>query len=160
MAGQIEAAEWLLAHGADVNAMSHNGHTPLALVTVCPDAAARAALMELLLSHHADPDAAAGHHQGRVIHEAIKIRDQALVKLLLEHEVDLNAQDASGKTAVHEAVAQNTTAIVELLLDHAPDLTIKTRKHVQQRGGETALDYARNRNRKTITRILEEQAAR
>ena len=159
MAGQVEAVEWLLANGGDVEARSHNGHSPLALVAVCPDADNRAALAALLLSHGADPNAAAGHHWGRVLHEAIKIRDLGLVRQLLDRGADPNAQDASGKTAVHEAVAQNANAIVALLLDHAPDLTIETRKHVQQRGGETALDYARNRKRKAIARLLEEGTA-
>ena len=36
-----------------------------------------------------------------------------------------------------------------------PDLTLTTRKHVQQAGGETALDYARRRKRGPIARLIE-----
>ena len=63
-----------------------------------------------------------------------------MVKILLEHNADINLSDHRKETPLMYAVDERNTKIVELLLKYKPDLTLKNES------GKTALDIAYNRN--------------
>jgi ankyrin repeat protein len=149
LAGSVAAVEVLLTLGAAVDALNHNGHTPLALTTECGAKERRVPVAELLLSRGADANAEAGHHGGTVLHRAVMERDQDLARLLFERGADTDRQDWSGKTPLHHAVARNRR-LVELCLRHSPDLAITCSE------GETALDSARRQKKSAIVKLLEE----
>ena len=48
--------------------------------------------------------------------------DVDIVKLLLEHEADVNAKDRSGETALFKAMDAGHSQVVELLLRHEPSV--------------------------------------
>lgn len=51
-----------------------------------------------------------------VLHLAVKTGDLALVQLLLQYSVNVNARDQSGETALHAAVALGHEEIVRAML--------------------------------------------
>lgn len=55
------------------------------------------------------------------LHMAIKIRDLALVKLLVNKGADVDAQDNKGFSPLYYAVMQNQIAIAKFLLDNEAD---------------------------------------
>lgn len=63
---------------------------------------------------------AAGSTDFRLI-EAIRDRDREAVRTLLAHEVDVNAREGDGATALHWAVLRDDTAVVEALLGAGAD---------------------------------------
>jgi hypothetical protein len=66
-----------------------------------------------------------------------------IVELLLTHNYPLkDQQDSLGETALHHAYRRKNSDIAELLIQHGCDDTIKDKR------GYTALDIARNNNRK------------
>ncbi|XP_076367426.1 rabankyrin-5 isoform X2 [Tachypleus tridentatus] len=54
---------------------------------------------------------------------------ERVVQTLMEHECDLNTQDAEGKTPIHIAIANQNPVIISLLLAHPElDLTLRDRQ--------------------------------
>lgn len=104
-----------LAHGADPNAASPDGHTPLLLAVVFD----RPTVVVMLLDAGADPRVAnpagrtpliAAASDGIEAEEAFEI-----VRVLIEHGSDVHHADNSGSTALMEAETGNRNALVALL---------------------------------------------
>ncbi|KAM5442205.1 hypothetical protein MferCBS31731_002579 [Microsporum ferrugineum] len=55
---------------------------------------------------------------------AVANRQAAVVRLLLQHGVDMNARDDRGRTALHDTAETNDTEMMQLLLDYNADLNI------------------------------------
>jgi len=142
--GLVDAALWLLNHGADANAGDNDkGWTPLHL-------AARAKCLEIvqmLLEHHADIHAR--NARGEVaLHLAACDRDQVygpryqvnlnILQFLLDHGADVNTKDNEGSTPLHHSSFRNKddlsfsgTGSVEgarLLLEHGADIDAENNK--------------------------------
>ena len=71
-----------------------------------------------------------------------------LVKLLIEHNADLNLQNSDLMTALHEAVKNQNIKIVELLLSHHANPLIADKNQ------EMPLDIAIKLNDKEISELL------
>jgi len=105
----FEMAEYLIAHGADVNARNDSGITPLHLAA-CPE------MVRILLNHGAELEARE-NGGGTPLHiasenpEALDVMQQ-----LLELGADANARDNSGRTALETALARDEQDKVELLV--------------------------------------------
>ena len=107
----LETARLLLDHGADVNAPSANGLTPLMLAVGFH----RAPAIRLLLSRGADPNAA--DRRGRTaLWHCISNRKTDSVRALLEYGANVNARAADGLTPYGKALRSKTPkSILELL---------------------------------------------
>ena len=110
--GQREAAQWLLANGADVNAVAKNptGYTALTGAVARGDAE----IVRLLLSHGAN----AAHRYGAgysALHEAAAGGKLEIAKLLLDHGADSSARTDDGQTPLSMAEAKGQTDAAALL---------------------------------------------
>lgn len=109
--GDVPSAliDLLLRHGANPNARSWTGGTPLR------EAISRVnrGTVKALLKHGAD-------HRGAL--SWASCRDRGLVEILLHHGADLNAADAAGLTPLCWAAFHGKHSIIEGLLESGADL--------------------------------------
>jgi ankyrin repeat protein len=150
MSGSLTGAQYLISAGAVVDEQNHHGHTPLA---VAIDGAAEGvmAVAELLLTHGADANAAAGHHGGTVLHRAVINGNADAVALLLAHYASPDRQDWSGKTPLHHAVSRNRK-LTELIVARKPDLAIESKQ------SETARQLAVRLGKTAVIKALDVNA--
>jgi ankyrin repeat protein len=161
----------LIDHGADVNARMHSstetrtvfthqwlyeeGATPFLRAAQSSDLV----LMKLLLQHGADPKlntddgttplmvaSGIGWVEG-VTYEWSRQANDDTVKMLLDLGIDVNAQNADGRTALMGAAHKGRNEIVQMLVDHGADLAahdIGSRDSIHKLAGVTwqAIDYA------------------
>jgi ankyrin repeat protein len=71
-----------------------------------------------------------------------------MVRLLLEHEADADAEDSDGQTALHWATQNGHEAAVRMLLEHEAD------PYAKDNSGQTALHWAANEGHEAIVRLL------
>ena len=120
--GHRNIAEFLLNHGANVDAASADGFEQTPLNKAAQYGSADVAA--LLLDHGADIDA-------RDIAGATPLEWAALhghknvVSLLLARGAIVNAQSSTGKTALHLAATAGHKDVVALLLAHGADLNVR-----------------------------------
>jgi ankyrin repeat protein len=151
-----DVVEFLLRNGANVNAKTMNGWTPLAFVWPVDMAA-------LLIANGADVRIASKFGT-TVLHGAVNRDnhrgDMALTELLLKHGADINAKAGStsvgweGWTPLHVACRNGAQDIVELLLAHGADVNAKSDK------GETPLSIAQNNGHRQVVELLKEHGAK
>ncbi|KAH9015126.1 ankyrin repeat-containing domain protein [Lactarius deliciosus] len=117
---RVGAVQFLLEHGAWVNAASKDLLTPMHMAAErgLPEIA------QMLFEHGADADirdnyGSAPLHRvsARVMNEA-KGRRTILARLLVVNGADVNAQDRDGMTPLHCASQHGEPEIAQLLLDH------------------------------------------
>ncbi|MEI0608195.1 ankyrin repeat domain-containing protein [Brachyspira pulli] len=75
--------------------------------------------------------------------------DIETVRYLINSEVDIDAQDNDGNTALSIAVLSGNSSTVKLLLDYSADHSIKNKY------GQTAMDIAKKEKNYEIIGILE-----
>jgi ankyrin repeat protein len=150
--GDLEAATWLVEHGADVNARSDDGCTALNGASVCGNAA----LVKLLLDRGADPNVryqepdSIGDFQTPLMNAAWHGHAECL-KLLLEHGADVNVQGGPfGRSPLLCAATTGSEETVRLLLARGANVLAQDWK------GDTALDWALLRGETNIVRLLRE----
>ena len=125
--GDPDGVRVLLDKGADVNARTARGETPLGLTirermpNDWNEAAADQAIMRLLLDAGADVHAR-GKNGDTALHTAAMSNRADLAALLLEHGADVNGRNHSGMTPLHFAAPAGHTAVVELLLTRGADV--------------------------------------
>ncbi|RTL06617.1 ankyrin repeat domain-containing protein [Candidatus Dependentiae bacterium] len=107
----------------------------------------------LLLEVNANPNRHA--QEETPLNAAIRLQEEELVKLLLEHKADVNvANKKDGKTALHQAVEihmnDNTRkkAILDLILEKNPNLALTNND------GDTALIIAIKNKRSDLVELL------
>lgn len=83
------------------------------------------------------------------LHAAAAGKHTEVCALLLSHNAEVNAEQASQYTPLHSAAANGDEALVRLLLAHEANYKAKSEK------GETALDMARGRNHAGVVALLE-----
>lgn len=122
----LPMVKFLLAHGADVKKDVEALHTAIYQGDL--------EMVELLISH-----GAADIDGGRLLYTAVGNGDELtstnerIVKLLLAHGADTNAQNKEGNTPLYGALLtsqKNKKNIVKLLLVHGADINIKNRSGV------------------------------
>jgi uncharacterized protein len=167
----LEIIKLLIDRGADVNARMHSstetrtifthqwlyedGATPFLRAAQSSDLA----LMKLLLEHGADPQLATddgttplmvasgiGWVEG-VTYEWSKAANLEAVAMLLDLEIDVNAHNSEGRTALMGAAHKGRNDVVQLLVDRGADVgahDIGSRDTIHKLSGVRwrAIDYA------------------
>jgi ankyrin repeat protein len=114
--GHTAAAEWLLQHGVNINAVKTNGFT--ALHCVCTGSSDHVAMVQLLLANGADV-----HHcavgQATALHVAVHYCNLQCAKTLIAAGADVHIVDSNGMMLLHMAVMSRRSAMVQLLLEHS-----------------------------------------
>ncbi|MCY3859513.1 MAG: ankyrin repeat domain-containing protein [Gammaproteobacteria bacterium] len=151
--GHIELIKALIVRGADIHATNRHGHVPLSIAVE----ERQIESTEVLLANGADPNARGGHYRGSALHRAVLHRSLPIVKALLNAGADPNYRDANGKTPLHDAIGTgNQKIVVEMLASPRIDVTLRTGKTKYSEIGETALEYAKNRGKVSIVKIVKD----
>jgi ankyrin repeat protein len=82
------------------------------------------------------------------------LNDGSVIRLLLEHGADINAQNAQLWTPLHRASDNERLEVVRLLLEHGADV------EVEDNDGRTALRFVADRGREDIVKLLREHGAK
>jgi ankyrin repeat protein len=137
--------EFLLAHGADVNAVNNTGHP--ALMRAMPELAK----IKLLVEHGADINAAAAGTTPLLIAAGIRSAED-VVRYLVQKGADLKAINALGFDAVMTAAGERAIGNLKILLDAgagAGGATEAKNRRVTRRAGavfdQTTIDRLRKR---------------
>jgi ankyrin repeat protein len=83
----------------------------------------------------------------------VKDRHGSVLRLLLEHGADINAQCSSGRTPLHLASSQGALEVVRLLLEHGAVVEAKNND------GNTALQAAAKYGNDEVVKLLREHEA-
>src|SRR5262249_19323904 len=86
-------------------------------------------------------------------HEVLRLRRKdypAVLRLLLEHGADINAQDYEGQTALLHAVQRRSVNAVAALLQAGADIAVENNE------GRTALDYLDDQSPPQLRTLLEQ----
>ena len=124
-------ARLLREHGAELNAPTDRGSTPLHVAANY----GRVEIVRMLLEHGANVGAeddegrtplhvAAGYGLLNADYDTINVGDGRVevVRVLLDHGADVGAMDGEGRTPLHLAADYGKVEIVRMLLEHGPDV--------------------------------------
>jgi ankyrin repeat protein len=157
--GHKNALNILLERGADVNVSSDRGETPLYFGVQ----QGRTEIVEWLLSHGAQTQCKLEDSGRDLLHLATLKGYTDIVKLLVDNEVDIDATDNWGKTALQYAEKYGHKKIAALLKTHGADVTFPEENNGRPpflertlNGGEAAILYLGNAGWavKTTNRLL------
>ncbi|USE38292.1 ankyrin repeat domain-containing protein [Endozoicomonas sp. SCSIO W0465] len=110
----------LLAKGADVNAMTPKGVTPLMLASQN-----NAWLASHLISGGCVDVNMADSRGWQAIHYAAQSGHETVINMLLDKRADANAENHKGVTPLHLAVMGKHESTIYALLDHGADISTK-----------------------------------
>ena len=124
--GHTEIMKTLIAAGADVNAVYRTGDLPLIMAAgqrsyKTPPVEPNAEVVQLLLSHGADPNAKGAWG----VTPLMAANTAAKVKLLVAKGAALDATDDEGKTALIKAASRGDVAVAGALLDSGANVNAK-----------------------------------
>jgi ankyrin repeat protein len=144
--GRDACIDLLLEHNAGKDAKDEEGRTPL---YEAARTGQKTAVRRLL---KAKADATATDINGKTLLiaaiEGGKNQFEDVVQMLLKTDVDIQAQDDVGASALHFAAMQGQDRIVEVLVKKKAPISAKDHK------GKTPLDYASRANNKKIIKFL------
>ena len=134
--GQLATVKLLVNMKGDINAVAHirstggkecgDRSTPLHCACLSKDLALISAMLEGISTSTgavltANVMSADGCGQ-TPLHKAAETCDDRVIKTLLNHKADIQAQNALGETALHSAVYTNNHTAVEVLLNRGADV--------------------------------------
>lgn len=143
--GYSTMARELIEAGANLNAMTKRGLTPLisAIVNQQQD------IFQLLLEQGAEPQSDARSGPNALIYAAW-MGTYEMVKALIDRGVDPNRQDAHGRTALYLATGRKRTDVIQLLLRNGANVDLQTES------GETALmEAAKNGDSESVEILID-----
>ena len=117
--GHIEVAQFLFAHGADINSRTARNLTPLHFAS----SMGHLTLVKWLLNHGAEVNSqdTSGHSS---LHFSASIGHLEISRILLAHGSVTNIRDNTGSTPFLKASKYGHTDIMWLLFDHNPDVNV------------------------------------
>ncbi|KAK1243923.1 hypothetical protein MKX08_002061 [Trichoderma sp. CBMAI-0020] len=119
---ETDVVEYLLGHGADVEAQNKRGNTPLHWAA----SSGQAGVAQLLLSQGANIKTNDGHGHTALHFAALK-GDKDMARLFLRHGADVNANaiNTGHATPLHLAVRAGHVHMAQLLVDQGADTKAK-----------------------------------
>ncbi|MEO6335041.1 MAG: ankyrin repeat domain-containing protein [Pyrinomonadaceae bacterium] len=130
--GNMEIAEYLLAHGAKPNIRDSFKRTPLMMM----DEDATPEMFQLLIRYGAKPNLLDKEKNTILHHLAENGVDQEVVRQAALYGGNVNAVNKAGSTALMAAVDHDASEIAKVLIESGSDLNARNRE------GRTALDMA------------------
>ena len=115
----LEVVTYLIEKGANVNAKSKNGTTPLYSCARF----GQTIIAKFLLEHGADINARSDG--GSPLHQAVYRSPKELVELFLSYKPDLTITDKEGQTVMHVAAVWNNYEIYPLLIAAGGNINAK-----------------------------------
>lgn len=118
--GHLTVAQFLLANGADVDALDDQSQTPLHLAAMN----GHKSMVELLLANKAAVEPKA--NPTTPLHLAAANGYKLVASVLLAHGANVNAKNKAGWTPLHFAVVHGYTSVAELLIENKADVNAAT----------------------------------
>jgi len=146
---QIETISYLLKKGANIEAEDMLGNTPLfaAIKNECSEA------IKLLINSKANVEYILPGMQHNIIHHLLDYYRNSdpveIIKHCLNSDIDINAQDLLGNTALFYATQNNHIETIKLLLKRNAD------KNIANEFNKTPLDIATENENAEIINLLE-----
>jgi ankyrin repeat protein len=119
--GNSIGIDWLLRHGANVDAMTSQGITPVIFAVSAGEKDA----LKILLKYKPDLNVISGFNESALI-VAVKDHKPDIAELLLRDSAVVNLRDKHGFTALHFAAIYGYTDIADLLLYYDADINIRS----------------------------------
>ncbi|KAG7191122.1 hypothetical protein KM043_007154 [Ampulex compressa] len=120
VSGKLPVIQCLISHGADVNAVSDSGSTPVRSACFMT----HVDIVSYLVQNGADI-LKANYNGGTCLINSVQSVE--LCTFLLEHGADVNATDIQNKTALHYAIQEHRLQTTKLLLEHNADPHLKSK---------------------------------
>ena len=153
LAGEhFQTAELLRHNGADTDVQGISGANPLHAAVCSGNLEVVRILIECVPAHvHATGEYGSPLYWAS---EAPNFNDGSVIRLLLEHGADINAQDGLYGTPLHGASTFGRLETVRLLLEHGADVEVK------DNDGKTALQVAAYNGHDKVVELLREHGAK
>ncbi|XP_044755907.1 protein fem-1 homolog C [Coccinella septempunctata] len=129
VSGKLKVVEFLLKQGADINAVSDTGSTPVRSACFMT----HLEVVKYLVEHGADINLP-NYNGGTCLINSVQ--SSLLCEFLLRNGADVNARDIQNKTALHYAIQEHRLETTRLLLKNGANI------HARSRYGDDALQTA------------------
>jgi len=156
--GRKDVVVLLVGKGADIQARTHLGESPLDVAATYDNAEAA----EVLLAHGADPNVAGGGGCTALHYAAKSFKGgKDVAELLLRHGAKVDAEDDEGWTPLHLAAREGNAEVVELLIRNGADVNATPRVSLgsvlfgrREAGPRTPLYQAVESGHKDVAELL------
>ena len=131
--GDIEATKFLITNKANLNILTSDGISLIGYAI----SQNNMDLLQILIENGADINYSGGDYQlATPLMTASRLGLDNVVRILLTRNVNINAVDINGNTALHTSAGNSQLSVIKLLLEKNPNLDI------QNKVGNTALHLA------------------
>jgi ankyrin repeat protein len=120
--GNSVGIDWLVRHGADINAVTPQNVTPVIFAVSSGEIQA----LKTLLKYDPDLDVISAYNESALI-VAVKDQKSEITELLLRDSANVNLQDKSGFTALHYAAFFGYLSLADMLLYYDADVNIRSK---------------------------------
>ena len=141
-ANDIDLIKRLIASGADVNAATELGYTPLSRAAN----GGNLAVAQFLIDNGANPNAS--DWSGPILQQVVRGDRREMAELLIKSGANLSQRNAHGRAALHVAAIRNLPNMAQLLLGHGIEVDVVDGQ------GRSALYYAAKHGYRGIANAL------
>jgi ankyrin repeat protein len=138
--GGLVAVKLLLEHGADIEALNRDGHTPLTTALLARNTLVAEYFVKQGAIVEADALLQTTVREGQA--------DRDVIDFLIKQGADLNAPDAAGDRPLHLAIDRGHRVIAKYLVQKGADID------AQDRAGKTPLQLAIEQGESDIEQML------